>query len=267
MIAEHYLPRGADDACAPSDAGALIAIADRLDTLTGSCAVNVMPTGTADPLALRRAAIGVLRTLLDRGWDLSISQAVLAAHSGFETVKLDLDASATADRLSSFLAQRLRGLLATELSSDVVDACIAASHDRPVDVVGRARALSTIDPGARASVGEVFKRAANIARDAPEGEPEPPERLSADVHASERALFDAFTKLKSRLEGEGRGDHSRSLAAIAEFSPLLGRFFDDVFVMIDDEKIRSNRLRLMREIQRTCSTVANFNLLAKAAST
>jgi glycyl-tRNA synthetase beta chain len=266
VIAQHYLPRGADDACASSDAGALVAIADRLDTLTGSCAVNVMPTGTADPLALRRAAIGVLRTLLDRGWDLSLSKAVEAAHTGFETVSLDLDAAATADRLSSFLAQRLRGLLAGELAPDVVEACIAAGHDRPLDVARRARALSAIDPAVRASVGEVFKRAANIAKDAPPGELEPPERVTADVHASERELFLAFGSLKRRLEGDGQGDHPASLAAISEFAPVLAKFFVDVFVMSDDEKLRNNRLRLMRDIHRTCSTLANFNLLARGGA-
>ncbi|HEX4335560.1 MAG TPA: glycine--tRNA ligase subunit beta [Polyangiaceae bacterium] len=266
VIAEHYMPKGADDDCAPSDAGALVAIADRFDTLVGSCAVNVMPTGAADPLALRRAAIGVLRTLLARGWDVSVPAAVLSAHSGFETVKLDLDAGATADRLSSFLAQRLRGVLASSLPSDVVDACIAAGHDRPVDVVRRAEALSSLDPAVRATAGEVFKRVTNIAKDAPEGQPEAPERVSADVHPSEKALFAAFVSLRGRLEGDARGDHPQNLAAIAEFSPILARFFEDVFVMTDDEPVRNNRLRLMREIQRTCSSIANFNLLAKAPS-
>src|SRR6185436_14465936 len=126
VVAEHYLPRGADDTCAASSAGALVAIADRLDTLTGSCAINVMPTGTADPLALRRAAIGVLRTVLVAEWDLSVSAAVVAAHAGYGGVALDLDAAATAERLSGFLAQRLRGVLGQALPNDVVDACIAA---------------------------------------------------------------------------------------------------------------------------------------------
>ncbi len=266
VIADHYMPRGADDACAPTDAGALVAIADRLDTLVGSCAVNVMPTGAADPLALRRAAIGVLRTLLDRGWDVSVPSAVLSAHSGFESVKLDLDAAATADRLSSFLAQRLRGVLASTLPSDVVDACIAAGHDRPVDVVRRAQALASLDAAVRATAGEVFKRATNIAKEAPEGQPEPPERVSSDVHPSEQALYLAFLELSRKLGGDGRADHSQNLAAIAEFAPVLAKFFEDVFVMTDDERVRSNRLRLMREIQRTCSSIANFNLLAKAPS-
>jgi glycyl-tRNA synthetase beta chain len=264
VIAEHYLPRGADDASAPSDAGALVAVADRLDTLTGACAVNVMPTGSADPLALRRAAIGVLRTVLERRWDLGTAKAVMLAYAGFEGVALDVDAGTTADKLASFLAQRLRGILGAELPNDVVDACIAARFERPLDVAERARALSTIEPAARASAGEVFKRAANIAKDAPDGMPVSPESVGSDVHASERALYAAFVSLKSQLE-DVRAEPRANLAAIAAFAPVLARFFEDVFVMVDDAPVKNNRLRLMREIHRTCSTLANFNLLAKSA--
>jgi glycyl-tRNA synthetase beta chain len=261
VIAEHYLPRGAEDRCAESDAGALVAIADRLDTLTGACAVSAMPTGSADPLALRRAAIGVLRTLLERSWDLSTPKAVGSAFTGFESTRFDLDASATADRLSSFLAQRLRSVLGAELASDVVDACIAAGFERPLDVARRARALSAIDPAVRALVGEVFKRATNIAKEAPDGEPVSPDQVGSDVHPSERALFDAFTHLRTVLRTSG--DPAVSLTAIAEFAPILGKFFTDVFVMVEDVKVRDNRLRLMREIQRTCGALASFNMLAK----
>jgi glycyl-tRNA synthetase beta chain len=264
VIAEHYLPRGADDACASTDAGALVAVADRLDTLTGACAINAMPTGSADPLALRRAAIGMLRTLLDRSWDLSVPDAVTSAHAGFESSRLDIDARGTADRLSSFLAQRLRGVLGGELASDVVDACIAAGHSRPLDVARRARALSAIDPSVRATVGEVFKRATNIAKEAKEGDPVSPDQVGADVHPSERSLFEAFTKLRGVLANGG--EPAISLTAIADFAPVLGKFFTDVFVMVDDAKIRENRLRLMREIQATCGTFASFNLLAKDAA-
>lgn len=262
VIAEHYLPRGADDASAKSEAGALVAIADRIDTLTGACAVNVMPTGSADPLALRRAAIGVLRTALDHLWELSASRAFTLAYAGFEGVKLDADGPATSEKLGNFLAQRLRGILSAELPADVVDACIAASADRPVDVANRARALSTIDPALRSSAGEVFKRAANIAKDAPEGPPSPPETVGGDVHPSERALFDAFAALKQKLDG--RSDPKSALSAIAAFAPVLAKFFEDVFVMVDDVRLKENRLRLMRDIHRTCSTLANFNLLTKA---
>ncbi len=264
VISEHYQPRGADDPTANGDAGALVAIADRLDTLAGCFAIGLMPTGAADPLALRRAAIGLLRTLLDKDWDLDVSGAARAAHDGFEGVKLDLDAAATAERLGGFFRDRLRGLLADQLPADAVDACLAAGADRPNDVALRARALGAIDSEVRASVGEVFKRAANIARDAPAGDPLPPAEVQAEVHPSEQALFDAIGTLEKELAAsEQRQDYAVALGQIAGFAPVLARFFDDVFVMVDDTRLRENRLRLMRRIHHRCSSLADFNLLAK----
>ncbi|HMR12046.1 MAG TPA: glycine--tRNA ligase subunit beta, partial [Polyangiaceae bacterium] len=106
VLSEHYQPKGADDPTASSDAGALLALADRLDTLTGCFAVGIMPTGTADPLALRRAAIGMLRTVLDKGWELSLRAATSTAYAGLSGIKLDLPAEATLEKLLPFLEQR-----------------------------------------------------------------------------------------------------------------------------------------------------------------
>ncbi len=264
VIAEHYQPKGADDPTAASDAGALVAIADRLDTLVGCFAIGQIPTGTADPLALRRATLGVLRTLLDKGWDLALSSAVPAAYAAHSETKLDADVSETTEKLLAFFKQRLRGLLEQELPTDAVDACLEASADRPRDVALRARALSAIDPALRASAGEVFKRAANIAKDAPEGDPAPPESVTSEVHPSETALFSAFADLRTRVAaGETSADYGSALEAIAGFAPVLGTYFDDVLVMAEEPKVRENRLRLMRQIHRTCSGIASFNLLAR----
>jgi glycyl-tRNA synthetase beta chain len=264
VISEHYQPRGTDDATAPSDAGALVAIADRLDTLAGCFGIGLMPTGAADPLALRRAAIGLLRTLLDKGWDLSLSRAVRAAHAGFPPGRLDLDENATVDKLMGFLRARLRGILSDTLPGDVVDACLASASDRPLDVARRARALAAIVPEVRALAGEVFKRAANIAKEAPDGEPEDPARVQEDVHASEKKLFVSFAELQASLGTSiSHGNYEPALRAIADFAPVLEQFFNDVFVMVEDANLRANRLRLMRSIHSTCSKLANFNLLAK----
>ncbi|HEY6561114.1 MAG TPA: glycine--tRNA ligase subunit beta [Polyangiaceae bacterium] len=264
VISEHYQPRGTDDATAPSDAGALVAIADRLDTLAGCFGIGLMPTGAADPLALRRAAIGLLRTLLDKSWGLSLSRAVRAAHAGFPPGKLDFDENATVDKLMGFLRARLRGILSDSLPGDVVDACLASAADRPLDVARRARALAAIVPEVRALAGEVFKRAANIAKEAPEGEPEDPSHLQAEVHASEKKLFVSFAELRQTLSTSiSDGNYEPALRAIADFSPVLEQFFNDVFVMVEDANLRANRLRLMRSIHSTCSKLANFNLLAK----
>jgi glycyl-tRNA synthetase beta chain len=162
-----------------------------------------------------------------------------------------------------FLRARLRGILSDSLPGDVVDACLASAADRPLDVARRARALAAIVPEVRALAGEVFKRAANIAKEAPEGEPEDPSHLQ-DVHASEKKLFVSFAELRQTLSTSiSHGNYEPALRAIADFSPVLEQFFNDVFVMVEDASLRANRLRLMRSIHSTCSKLANFNLLAK----
>lgn len=263
-ISEHYSPRGASDPTAQGDLGALVGLADRFDTLVGCCAINVMPTGSADALGLRRAAIAILRTLIDKQWKLSVSDLVRAAYGQFDGVNLDLSEADTLHKLSGFMRHRLRGVLSDELPQDAVDACLDADADRPFDVALRAAALGRLDEGQRASVGEVFKRAANIAKDAPEGEPAPPDQVGKDVHSSEASLFKAFVELETALQAaKTGGDYAVALGAIGDFAPVLGKFFEDVFVMTDDLPVRDNRLRLMRSIHRRCSAFASFNLLAR----
>lgn len=263
VIAEHYQPRGADDPTAEHDAGALVALADRLDTLVGCFAIGLLPTGAADPLALRRAAIGTLRTLLAKQWRLSLGEAIHAAYGLFVGVKLDLGGQDTADKLGGFLRQRLRGVLSEP--GDVVDACVAASADDPYDVQLRAAALGKIEESVRTKAGEVFKRAANIAKEAPPGEIVPPASVQAEVHPSEQRVFEAFQALKQALGGgTTAADYERALTAIAAFAPVLAQFFEDIFVMVEDLPLRNNRLRLMRETHIACSRFANFNLLVKA---
>jgi glycyl-tRNA synthetase beta chain len=263
-IAEHYQPKGASDPTAPSAEGALVAIADRLDTLVGCCAVGIMPTGSADPLALRRAAIGLVRTIIDKQWTLGIAELVRTAHAGLSDIKLDLNEDETATKLAEFLRQRLRGVLTEQYPHDAVDACLEADPDKPHDVTLRVAALSRLSTGQRAQVGEVFKRAANIAKDAPAGEPKPPSDVVSEVHDSEAALYDAYTRLVESLEAARlREDYASALDAIAGFAPVLGKFFDDVFVMTEEALVRENRLRLMQAIHASCSGLASFNLLAK----
>ncbi len=279
VIGEHYQPRSADDATAPSDAGALLALADRFDTLVGCFAIGDVPTGSADPLGLRRATLGILRTLFDKNWDLEISRAMSAA---YDLHHVDLRQSAesdahkkdksnvptpegnkdkTVERLVGFFKDRLRGLLTQP--NDVVDACLEVAAGRPLDARRRAEALALMKLEVRAKVGEVFKRAANIAKEAGEATLRAPSDVCADVHPSELSLYDAWLSLQSQLAAaESRRDYPGSLEAIAEFAPRLDRFFTDVFVMVDELEIRNNRLNLMRDIHRGCSLIANFGLLA-----
>lgn len=262
VIHEHYQPKGASDATAASDAGALVALADRLDTLAGCFAIGLAPTGAADPFALRRACLGVLRTVLDRGFDLRLADAFRAAYDGYGGVSLDLTRDELVARLSDFATERLRGLLADRLPADAVAAALAVAADRPLETKRRAEAILSLDADTRARVGEVFKRAANIASAAPEGEPAAP---PASAHASEHALFDGYVALRGRLAELVRvGDFSASFREVAAFAPLLAQYFLDVFVMSEDLEERAGRLRLMRAIAETCGTLARLDLLGEA---
>jgi glycyl-tRNA synthetase beta chain len=241
--------------------GALLALADRFDSLVGCFAIGQVPTGTADPLALRRATLGILRTVFDKGWDLELSSAIRATLEGFANVKLDGDAQDTEQRLFGFIRDRLRGLLPQP--PDVIDACLDAAAGRPLDARRRAESLAQMKEEVRARVGEVFKRAANIAKDAGNQPLRAPSEVCADIHASELALYEGWQSVQVRLaKAHATADYPAALQAIAEFAPALDRFFNDVFVMVDDIDVRNNRLSLMRDIHRGCSAIANFGLLA-----
>src|SRR5580658_1678933 len=173
-IRDHYKPVGAQDDVAPGDVAATLALADRFDTLAGCFAVGLAPTGTADPFALRRACIGVLRTMLDRGYSaLSFCDLARSAYAGFDGVKLDLTQQETVAKLEQFATDRLRGLLASATSPAVADAVIMGSGPAALEnVVGaaaRARALQMVVDASEPWLDKaktVAKRLTGISREA-----------------------------------------------------------------------------------------------------
>jgi glycyl-tRNA synthetase beta chain len=182
-IVEHYRPKGASDSLPSTDAGAVLSIADRLDTMTGCFAVGLAPTGSADPYALRRAALGTLLILLDRGW-----------HTGLDTLVAAADAEHSVDvprdEVLEFLRVRLRGMLVDgrSLPADCVDAALAAGfHDVP-DAAARAEAVAQLrDREDFEPLATAFKRVANILKgESAGGEPDP----ARFDHDSERGLWD-----------------------------------------------------------------------------
>jgi glycyl-tRNA synthetase beta chain len=266
VIRDHYAPRGAKDPTATSDPAALVALADRFDTLVGCFGIGLSPTGAADPFALRRAALGILRTVLSRGYDLSLAAAIEKAYAGFAGVKLDLALPDLVQKLGEFFRERLRGLLAADLPGDVVDACLAPGSDRPTEVQARALALAALEPSVRARAGVVFKRATNIAKEAPAGVSAPRDP-GQDAPPAESALFASLKKLDGDLAAaRDQRDWSKAFAAIAAFAPVLHEFFEKVMVIVDDERVRNNRLAMMRSISDRCATIAHFQLLSSVVT-
>lgn len=257
-IAEHYLPRGAGDELPPSITGAIVGIADRVDTVVGGFAAKLAPTGSADPFGLRRAALGVLSIILDRGWAVRLGDLVDRAAAGFEGV-VDISDELRGE-IHQFFLTRLRHLL-SELPADCVDAALAAGAEDICDARARADALARLRQRADFEpLAAAFKRVANILKgEKRAGEPDP----EVFVVDDERALWQSFSEIKDRatkhLEG---GDYNQALTVLAELKAPVDRFFDKVLVIDKDERIRENRLALLGSINATFTRIADFRQLA-----
>jgi glycyl-tRNA synthetase beta chain len=259
-IAEHYQPRTADDAVAPSRVGAALAVADRLDNLVGFFAIGQRPSGGGDPFGLRRAAIGMLRTLLHHRVHISLATMVGRAYSLFER-QLPASADETGQALGEFVRERLEGILVHQFAPELVAACLAAGHDDPVDVLERVEALTAY----RASPGfarlvRAFERVFNISQKAPAGEAD----ASFLRLPAERALLEAFGAIREPLRAAiERRQFDAALRLVAETLPdPVDRFFNDVFVMDPNANLRDARLRMLRCIAEDVGEIARFDTLA-----
>jgi glycyl-tRNA synthetase beta chain len=287
-IEEHYWPKGQGGALPSTVEAALVAIADRLDTLVGCFAVGLAPSGSADPFGLRRAAIGILAILLDRGpggprylagtgWPLNTDALIDTAaavyrhaHGGRQIAgEKPLDVDAARGPLREFIRARLRGLLVDDgLRANDVDVVLGADADDPCDARMRARDVAVVPDAAR----EVFKRIANILDDARAkhyaftGEVKP--SLFAGDDGVEARLWKAFGDRRARLVA-ARNEHRYrdSFTALAELGPDVAAFFDKggVMVMDPDPALRENRLSLLQQIYEPFARIADFRLLGGAS--
>jgi glycyl-tRNA synthetase beta chain len=261
-IAEHYMPKGAGAELPSSAEGALVAIADRMDTLVGCFAASLEPTGSADPYGLRRAAIGVLAILLARSWELSLDNLMEIAAEQY-TGTLEVTATDQGE-LMEFFRGRLRGLLIEEgLAALDVDAALGAGFEHVNDTRSRARALSKVPAAAR----EVFKRIANILDDAAAKGFSAPDLVDEQLFVSpaEGALYSAFSaRLPLLVEARTKQDYATVIQLLVDIQPIVAAFFDKggVMVMDPDPQLRDNRLGLLAAVLRPFSNVADFRALA-----
>jgi glycyl-tRNA synthetase beta chain len=258
-IEDHYKPLGASEEMPRGDLGALVGLADRLHSLVGIIGVGEKATGAADPFGLRRAAIGILRLLLDRGYHLSLRAAVEATLDALQGVKLAADRKAVADQVIEFVRGRLRAQWGEELDADLVEAVLAAGFDDVVDARQRLQALAVVkrrDDFVPLAVA--FKRVANIQEKAPAAGAGAvdPALFSADA---ERGLLAEVERVeREAAEARPRRDYPAVLRAVASLKPAVDAFFDGVMVMADDPKVRDNRLGLMRRVAALFADVADF---------
>ncbi|PLX85873.1 MAG: glycine--tRNA ligase subunit beta [Desulfuromonas sp.] len=259
-IFEHYLPTQAGGVLPSDDVGAFVSLADKIDTLCGCFGVGLIPTGTADPYALRRCAIGVLSIILDRGYALSLPSLIKQSVGLLES-KLTRPAEEVVEDVVAFIRLRLVNMLTGQSEpQDVVDAVLSVAFDEVVDAVERVKALAELkgrpdyEPLAVA-----FKRVVNIIKDGIDREVDP--ALFEDP--CEAALNDALRQVQQTVAGQVAGrDYRGALETIAGLRVPVDDFFEGVMVMAEDDAVRTNRLALLTGVARLFAGIADFGRIA-----
>ncbi len=260
-IAQHYWPRFAGDALPESGVAQAVALADKLETLAGMFGIGELPTGEKDRFGLRRAALGVIRILIEKSLSLPLPELLGLAFDAFDSVPAVRDAS---PELANFIYDRLRGYLrdlgytANQIAA-VVDGAPADIHLVPARLAAVQSFEALPESGALAAAN---KRIVNILKKS-ESEAATAVDRGRLEDGAEHDLWLAFQKLEPAVDADcGRGDFSAALKALATAKPAVDRFFDDVMVMADDPAVRANRLALLRGIASTMNRVADISKLA-----
>ncbi len=262
-LADQYLPAGPDSPLPATDAGALLSLADKADTLAGCFGLGHIPTGAADPYALRRAALGIARILLEKGWRLPVDELFRKAWSLYRVdIAWKLPMDEALGKLDDFFAARLKNHFTNQYDTLLVEAALNAGHR---DVWGAARRLQALETQSRepdfAAAAQTFKRVANILRK----QTEPltgawrADLFEADV---ETALAEALDSLGARFDALWQADaYGDILTLLGAIRPAVDAFFEGVMVMADNADVRNNRLNLLRALFERMGKLADFSAL------
>ena len=259
-IFEHYLPIQAGGDLPSDNVGAFVSLADKIDTLCGCFGVGLIPTGTADPYALRRCAIGILNIILDRGYVLSLPQLVAQAVAQLDD-KLNRSADDVAAEVVEFIRLRLVNMLTGQnYPADVVEAVLGAGFDNIIDARQRVQALSEMKKQQDfEALAATFKRVGNIIK----GGVTDAVVEGVFEEECERALFAQLQRVQedvARLMASG--DYPGVLRSIAALRCGVDAFFDGVMVMAKDEAVKTNRLALLTQVAGLFAGFADFSRIA-----
>jgi glycyl-tRNA synthetase beta chain len=265
-IAEHYAPLGPTDRCPTESVSVAVALADKIDTLAGFFGIGEPPTGSKDPFALRRAALGTIRLIVENGLRVRLAEVLRKSNFLYAEMEAGTDWTLDAQNLMAFFADRLKVMLRDRgARHDLVAAVFAlGGEDDLVRLLARVDALQKFlesDDGANLLVA--YRRAANIVRIEEKKDkatyegPVDPDLLT---EAPEKTLHAALATCEAAVERTvGAEDFADAMAAMAALRGAVDDFFDKVTVNCDDAGIRANRLRLLAQIRRTLDRVADFS--------
>jgi len=261
-IADHYRPRFAGDDTPASMVGKTVATADKLDTICGLFAVGQGPTGSSDPFALRRSAIGIL-AMLEDGLDISLVNAIDASLDVYAKGGLQFDRDSVRAEVIDFFVTRTKVMLRDSgIAADTVDAVLAAGACEPMVIMARARALESAranDADTFDDLATAYARANNL-RDAELGSEVDASKFAPEASALNDAVSQAESDVASALAAD---DYASALGVLAALRKPIDSFFENVMVMDDDPAIRSNNLKLLNRFVSVFANVADFGKMAK----
>jgi len=263
-IFEHYLPRFAGDILPSTPLGRILSLSDKFDTLTGCFAIGIQPTGSQDPYALRRLALGICNIILDGELVLSIRDIAAQAYECYrENYSLKVDRDSVIADLEEFFRQRIRGLLIDRgFAYDIVDAVLSAGTDDILGVLKRVEALSQFrEEPAFSAVITAYNRANNLSRKY--GETRVLQDLLQDP--AERELYSLLTRVGQEVALLlVNRDYSGALRQVAVLREPVDKFFEAVMVMVEDSSVRDNRLALLKNVALLAAPLADLSKVVVA---
>lgn len=255
-INEHYMPRHAEDAAPTSNVGAIVALADKLDTIVGFFSIGKIPTGSQDPYALRRQASGIIQILLSKQWTIALPELFELALSFYG----DKGSTEAKEELKSFFRLRLKYRLAEEnIRYDLNDAVLESSILEVNSLVARAKVLqeASVEPEFKETV-EALARVMNIAKKGNNLD------INEDLFESEheRSLYKAYLQAVNQLNNFKSVEKIReNYVILAELKPVIIDYFDHTMVMSDDENVKANRLAQMVKLSQLIESFAKMNVI------
>lgn len=260
-ISEQYMPKYAGGDLPSTPIGSILAVADKLDSIVGLFAIGQPPTGSKDPFALRRSAIGVLRIMVENKLDLDLLLCIEASLEGFGSIETEAD---TAENVFEFMLERFRSWYSDEgIPSNVFQSVMAIKPRKPYDFAKRIQAVSSfVKLEESAALAAANKRVSNLLDkvDASSLSTEVNETLLVDD--AEKTLFQLLRdkELATRPLFEA-GDYTAGLAELAQLKESVDGFFEDVLVMCDDKSVQSNRIALLQRLRDIFLKVADISFL------
>ena len=261
-IREHYMPISAEGELPQTKIGAILAIADKLDSIMSFFAVGMIPSGSNDPYALRRQAFGIVRIINNRNWHLPLMGMQAAVIEAFDQagLKPDFDLTANQGEVRAFFLDRIKQLFAGEkLRHDIVDTVTDTQGVDIANVIEAAQAIdSHKDDADFKGAVEALTRVLRIAKKGKFGAEMPTVNPDLFVNPSEQQLYDAVADVKKQFADRTVAENFTALRGLA---PVISAYFDENMIMDKDEAIRQNRLAQLTILARLAAVVGNLNVL------